>query len=232
MASYTYLTNDIIQACDNTGAEFSQNIPRMVNRAELKLVKDLDDYGLVKFETGNFSVGNNLFTLPSGTIIIKNIHYTNTAGSKINLLMRTDEYINDYWPVSSSVGEPRYYAQRNGTTVLLAPTPSAGYASHVVFVARPSALGPTNVSAATSALSGTLIENNYFSEFCYDVLFNACMIEAMLFQKDFPAVQFYEQRYAQILQLHLNQVRRTRRDDMEAPASPAGADNPLIPNSN
>jgi len=58
------------------------------------------------------------------------------------------------------------------------------------------------------------------------------MIEAMLFQKDFPAVQFYEQRYAQILQLHLNQVRRTRRDDMEAPASPAGADNPLIPNSN
>ena len=58
------------------------------------------------------------------------------------------------------------------------------------------------------------------------------MVEAMLFQKDFPGATLYEQKYNQVLELQRNQARRTRRDDMETPASPAGADDNLIANTN
>ena len=58
------------------------------------------------------------------------------------------------------------------------------------------------------------------------------MVEAMLYQKDFPGAQLYEQKYTQVLELQRNQARRTRRDDMETPASPAGADDNLIANTN
>ena len=58
------------------------------------------------------------------------------------------------------------------------------------------------------------------------------MVEAMIFQKDYSTAQLFDTKYQQLLELQRNQARRTRRDDMETPASPGGADNPLVANSN
>jgi hypothetical protein len=58
------------------------------------------------------------------------------------------------------------------------------------------------------------------------------MVEALMYQKDYPAMQVFEAKYKQLLELQRNQARRTRRDDMQTPASPAGGDNTLVPNSN
>jgi hypothetical protein len=218
MANYNYLVNDIIAACENDGTEFENYIPNMINRAEERLTKDLDDYGLVYYTSVAVSVLKNKVTLPTGTRVVKNFNIHSNS-TKINLLLRTDEYINDYWPVSASTGEPKYYSRMDNTTILIAPTAASTYNGEIVYIARPVTL---------SSVSPT----NYFSDFCYDLLFNASMIEAMIFQKDYPTSQMFEQRYQQLLELQRNQARRNRRDDMQAPASPAGADNPLVPNSN
>lgn len=214
MANYTYLVDDLIAATENDGSEFLSYIPKMVNRAEERLTRDLDDYGLVTYTSVAVSSGNNNITLPSGTRIVKNFNIVSN-GTRINLLQRTDEYIRDYWPVSASTGTPEYYARRNNTTVLIAPTPSSTVNGEVVHVSR-----PVTLASATP--------NNYFSDYCYDALFNASMVEAMVFMKNFELVALFEQRYMQAVQTLQNQARRTRRDDMETPASPAGADNPVI----
>jgi len=49
MANYTYLVNELIAATENDSTEFLNFIPNMTNRAEERLVKDLDDYGLVYY---------------------------------------------------------------------------------------------------------------------------------------------------------------------------------------
>ena len=157
MANYTYLVNDIINACENDGTEFLDYVPNMVNRAEERLTKDLDDYGLVTYTSVAVSLGNNILTLPTGTRIVKNINIVSDS-TKINLLQRTDEYINDYWPVSASTAEPRYYSPRNNSTVLIAPTPASTYSGQVVHVSR-----PTTLTSATPT--------NYFSDYSYDLLF-------------------------------------------------------------
>ena len=77
-------------------------------------------------------------------------------------------------------------------------------------------------SALTSAN-----QTNYYSDYCYDALFYGCMIEAMDFMKNYTVSNVYEQRYENAVTALRNQSRRTRRDDMEAPASPAGGDNPI-----
>ena len=218
MANYTYLVDDIIAATENDGSEFLSYIPKMVNRAEERLTRDLDDYGLVTYTSVAVSSGINNITLPSGTRIVKNFNIV-ANGTRINLLQRTDEYIRDYWPVSASTGTPEYYARRNNTTVLIAPTPVSTFNGEVVHVSR-----PVTLASATP--------NNYFSDYCYDALFNATMVEAMVFMKNFELVALFEQRYMQAVQTLQNQARRTRRDDMETPASPAGADNPVIMGSN
>jgi hypothetical protein len=178
MANYSYLVDDITQAAENDGTEFANYVPKMINRAEERLTRDLDDYGLVSYTSVVIPAGANQVTLPSGTRILKNFNIVANS-TRINLLPRTDEYIRDYWPVSASTGTPEYYARRNNTTVLIAPTPVA-----------------------------------------------------MIFQKDYNASNLFEQRYMQAIATLQNQARRTRRDDMEAPASRAGADNPVIAGSN
>jgi len=224
MANYTYLVEDLIGATENDGAEFLAYIPKIVNRAEERLTRVLDDYGLVTYTSVAVSADNNRITLVSGTRIVKNFNITTSATSttdptRIHLLQRTDEYIKDYWPVSASTGTPVYYGRRDNTTVIIAPTPVSTLNGEIAYVAKPVAL--------TSATP-----NNYFSDYCYDALFNASMVEAMVFMKDYQASQLFEQRYQAAVESLRNQARRTRRDDMEAATSPAGADNPVIPGAN
>jgi hypothetical protein len=218
MADYTYLVNDIIQATENDGSEFLAYVPKMVNRAEERLTKALDDAGLVVTTVVSLSAGTNTLTLPTGTRVIKNI-YIEDSGTKINLLQRTDEFINDYWPVSASTGTPKYYARQTNSTVLFAPTASITYTGKLVYTAR-----PTTLTSATPT--------NYYTDYCYDALFFASMIEATNFMKNYSVSQLYEQQYSNAVEGLRNQARRTRRDDMQAPASPAGGDNTLAGGTN
>lgn len=217
MANYTYLVNDILETTENGSSEFLSSVPKMVNKAELRLTKDLDDYGLVSYTSVAVSSGKNIVNLPQGTRILKNFNIVSN-GTKINLLQRTDEFINDYWPVSASTGTPEYYARRDNTTVIVAPTPVSTISGQVVHISR-----PVTLASATP--------NNYFSDFCYDALYNASMVEALLYMKNYEPMSIYETRYKEALAALLNQSRRTRRDDMQAPASPAGGDNTVIQGS-
>lgn len=217
MANYTYLVNDILETTENGSSEFLSSVPKMVNKAELRLTKDLDDYGLVAYTSVAVSSGKNIVNLPQGTRILKNFNIVSN-GTKINLLQRTDEFINDYWPVSASTGTPEYYARRDNTTVIVAPTPVSTISGQVVHISR-----PVTLASATP--------NNYFSDFCYDALYNASMVEALLYMKNYEPMSIYETRYKEALAALLNQARRTRRDDMQAPASPAGGDNTVIQGS-
>jgi len=217
MANYTYLVNDIIETTENDNSDFTSAIPKFVNRAELRLTKDLDDYGLVTYTSVAVSSGKNIINLPAGTRILKNFNINN-AGTKINLLQRTDEFLNDYWNVSASTGTPQYYARRDNTTVLIAPTAVSTVDGVIVHISR-----PTTLSSAS--------DTNYFSDFCYNALYNASMVEALLFMKNYEAITIYESRYKEEVQALRNQARRTRRDDMESPANPAGGDNAILQGS-
>jgi len=214
MANYTYLVNDIIETTENDNSDFTSAIPKFVNRAELRLTKDLDDYGLVTYTSVAVSSGKNIINLPAGTRILKNFNINN-AGTKINLLQRTDEFLNDYWNVSASTGTPQYYARRDNTTVLIAPTAVSTVDGVIVHISRPTTLSSES-------------DTNYFSDFCYNALYNASMVEALLFMKNYEAITIYESRYKEEVQALRNQARRTRRDDMETPASPAGGDNTIL----
>jgi len=218
MANYTYLVNDIIEASENDGTEFVSYIPKMVNRVEERLTKTLDDYGLVTATSVSLPTNQNLLTLPTGTLIIKNIHIKD-EGTKIALLQRTDEFINDYWPVSASTGTPKYYARKTNSQILFAPTASATYGGSIVYTVKPAALTSAN-------------QNNYFSDECYDALFYGCMVEATNFMKNFSVTPVYQEQHKNAMDLLRNQARRTRRDDMEDNSSPAGGDNTLTPGGN
>ena len=73
MANYTFLVDDISQACENDGTEFLAYVPKMVNRAEERMTRDLDDYGLVTYTSVAVSIDNNQLTLPSDLYMINTV---------------------------------------------------------------------------------------------------------------------------------------------------------------
>ena len=230
MPNYSYLKDDIINTIENDSNEFATQIPFFVQKAEDRLIKELDDVALDTYSSVTFTANNPVVSLPGGALVVRNVNFTTSATvfgeptGIIPLLQRTYEYAIDYWNKPTSVGTPRYYARKTNTQIYVVPTPTSTLAGEIQYTKQPLALSSATGTSATTS--------NYFSEDCYNALFNACMIEANYFIKDFQVVQSWEAKYKNSIDALRNQARRTRRDDMQTPASPAGGPTPVIQGAN
>ena len=232
MPNYSFLKTDIINTIENNSSEFEEHIPYFVEKAEGRIVKELDDSGLDNYSTFSFTASDPVVSLPADTLVVRNVNYTTSvsttdvpANSKVNLLQRTYEYAIDYFPfASASTGTPRYYSRKTNTQIYIVPTPASAVSGEIQYTRRPLALA--------SATGTSVTTSNYFSEFCYNALFSACMIEASYFIKDLNAVATWEAKYKNSVDALRNQARRMRQDDMQVAASPAGGPNPVIQGAN
>jgi len=226
MPTYSYLKTDIINTSENDSTEFADQITYFVNRAEDRLIKELDDSGLDYYTTVTFTASNPTVSLPDGALVVRNVNYKTSVSSNIKtLLQRPYEYAIDYWGyASTSTGTPRYYARKNNTSIYIVPTPASTLTGEIQYTKRPLALASATDTSATTS--------NYFSEFCYTALFNACMIEANVYMKSWNTVQLWESQYKNSIDALRNQARRTRQDDMEIAASPAGGPDTIIQGAN
>jgi len=228
MASYSFLKTDIINTIENNSTEFEEQIPYIVEKAEDRLVKELDDPGLDNYSTFSFTASDPVVSLPADTLIVRNVNYTTSvstaaipANSKISLLQRPYEYAIDYFPyASASTGTPRYYSRKTNTQIYIVPTPASAVSGEIQYTRRPLALA--------SATGTSVTTSNYFSEFCYNALFSACMIEATYFIKDFQTLGNWEGKYKNSIDALRNQARRMRQDDMQTAASPEGGPNTVL----
>jgi len=219
MATYSDLSTALINTTENDGTEFTAEIPNFISRAELRLTKDIDDSGLDEYSAITLTASNAAVSLGDRVRIVRNVNFTTSAGSKVNLLQRTIEYCNDYWPVSASTGTPRYYARKNNTSIFIVPTPTSTLTGEIQTVSQPLALA--------SATGTSVTTQNYFSNYCYDALFYAAMMEATMYMKDWNTLTAWQGQYQAAVTTLRNQARRTRQDDMAVAASPAGGPDTL-----
>jgi len=125
--------------------------------------------------------------------------------------MKTDEFIYEYWPDDSQTGVPKYFANYDDDSTLLAPTPDSNYRVEMQYVGRIETLSTTNTT-------------NWLTENADDALLYGCLSEASIFTKNMEDYALYDKRYQEIVAGLNNQSRRRRRTDYKFPASPAGTD--------
>lgn len=213
--NYNNLKTQIQNTFDDEDTEFTDSIPDFISRAELRLTRELDSRGLTEYATSSFTANEPWLVLPSNLLIIRNVNYINSEGSRISLLLRAKEFTEDYWPVRSSVGVPKYYARFRNDQLIIVPTPTSANEVELEYVVQPSVLSSAN-------------QTNYFTDFCANALFYASMIEACYFMKNYTAAQIWDGQYQRANLTLVNEARRNRRDDMELNASPAGSGDTLI----
>ena len=214
---FNSLVSAVVETTENDGSEFLGALPNMIQRAQDKMMNDLDDQGLVSYASVAVSSGTAEVSVPSGGEIIKTFTIE-VSGARTQLKHRPYEYMLDYWPVSASTGTPRYYGFKTNTEIRVAPTPSATVDSQIGFIAQ--------ITTITSASP-----TNYFTQHCQNALFFATMIEASLFMKSFNTTQAWQQEYQGEIDRLRNRARRSRQDDMQTNFSPAGGPNTLIKGS-
>jgi len=210
--SYTELYNYIKSASENDDTEFAQAIPTFIDQTRMRLSRDIDTYGFVVYTTA--AVSTYLVSVPSDALVLKAVNYV-SAGRYSQLIMRTDEFLREYWPDRTSVGEPKYYARWGFNQILIAPAPYTSASLEISYVQIPTSIGSVGTST------------NWLTEYAPEALFYGCMQEACMFMKNYQAAAIWEGKYQDAVGKLRNEARRTRQDDNLNNNSPAGGDNTL-----
>ena len=179
--TYTQLLTLIPQYAERTDTAFAAQIPLFVMLAENRLATDMKQQGFQSVVTGNMPL---LSSMPKPSFWKETIsfNYTDAAGERRPLFLRSLEYLRNYWPNESLTGTPRFYADYNATNFLFAPTPSVEFAFELVYYARLQPLSATN-------------DDNWLTLNAPQTLLAACMVEACRYIKNTSRQQVWEEMY-------------------------------------
>ena len=109
--------------------------------------------------------------------------------------------MNEYRSDRTATGLPKYYANWDNDTIILAPAPNAAYTIELAYNAL-----PTGLSSSTTT---TWVSNNMPTLLLY-----ACLAEAFKFLKNPNMASMYTQSYQELLTpLAAEQIGRRRRDE-------------------
>jgi hypothetical protein len=124
-----------------------------------------------------------------------------TDGERRYLEKKDTSFISEYSPSRTSTGIPKYYANWDNDTIILAPTPNAAYTIELAYNAQPTGLSSSNTTTWVSTNTPQL-------------LLYACLVEAFMFLKAPDMLNIYALKYREELQtLGQEQMGRRRRDE-------------------
>lgn len=214
ITTYDTLIANVKAEAEDDGVEFAEFIPTAIDLAENKIIKTCDFPELESKYEGEMTKGYTSIAKPSDYTHTHYLALTKTDGTRTLLKRKTDDYILDYWPNSTEEGVPKYYADENETSFVVAPTPSANYAYSLKYTQAPEKLS-------------TLNQTNYFTERCVEMLFYATMVEMSKFMKSWSQVEAWKVDFNDARDLWNLEAARQRRDDGSNPHNPEGGQNTL-----
>ena len=172
-----------------------------IENAEFRILRDVDSDNNRKYATASVVVTQKYFNTPADLLVIRSLQVFNTNGAISFLDVRDMTFINEY-NQDNTTGIPKYYANWDEDTVIVAPTPNQAYTIQLNYI-----LKPTGLSSNTAT--------TYLSQQFPNGLLYACLVEAYGFLKGpNDMLQYYENRYKQAIEgFSLEQMGRRRTDE-------------------
>ena len=209
MATFDELETRVKNWAENEGTEFDTEFDTMVENAENRLSRELNAEAMLIHKTATLTVGQAFLDKPLDGVNIRSLSFIDGSDSNKRkyLEFRTVTYLGDYHPVRAAVGTPRYYANWDEKTWLLAPAANAQDVIEAYYEAR--------ITGLSDTVTTTWISVNY-----PDLLFYAILIEAGCFEKNAEMAGKYSQLYRTALTSAQAEIARIRGDDTSIYPSP------------
>ena len=199
---------DNVRNYTEVGSEVLSNtvINVFITNVEDKVQKQLDLDAFRKFATSSFTIGSPFLTLPEDFDFERGMQIVDGNADRTWLEQRDTTFIDEYnVDRANNTGTPRYYANWDQNTMIVAPTPNAAITVELWYNRTPERLGDGTSSTSTT----TYLSNN-----ASEVLIYGTVAEAFSHLKNPTYVQLYDQKYNQAVQgLSVTQMGRKRRDE-------------------
>ena len=186
MSTYTKLVAAIKDFMEDDGSEFSDAVDTFIDLAELKLSRDLAVPAFRKRQTGTLTSSDPFLTLPTDLVTLEYFQLNN-SNVRTSLLLKSDEFMQEFWPNRTSTGTPKYYAYFDNSTIYVAPTPSANTPVEISYRRRLDALSSSNTCI-------------WLTTDAYDALLYACLIEASHYNRNDKLLQYHSGLYQKAVQ--------------------------------
>jgi len=180
----------------------------IIKNAEFRVLRDVDSDNNRRYATSQFVTNQRYLDLPNDILIIRSVQVSDginfDAGTTRTFMEKRDTSFISEYNGSGTTGQPKYYANWDENTIVVAPTPDTNYGIQVNYILK----------------DGSIIDNTsgtYLSEEFPNGLLYACLAETYGFLKGpTDMLQLYEQRYKQATEGFLiEQVGRRRRDEYQ-----------------
>ena len=214
MTTYSELVTQIREYTETDSNVFTTVIVNdFIEHAELRIFRDVDLDVFRKYQTASLTSGDAFVGMPGATpssfSFIRSVNIFSPSGSLGGLTDNERRYLekkdttfmSEYFPNRTSTGIPKYYANWDNDTIILAPAPNAAYTIELAYNAQETGLSSSNTT--------TWVSNN-----APGLLLYACLIEAFKFLKNPNMVAMYSQAYQELLTpLAAEQIGRRRREE-------------------
>jgi len=188
--SFTYgtLKTAIENYVDTSETTFVATLPTFIAQTEERILKNVWLDNFKKNVTGTGTSGTTYLAMP--TDFLAPFSLATISSNTYNfLLLKQVSFMKSYKPVSTETGAPKYYAEFDSDSFILAPTPNADFTFELHYFYRPTSL-------TAGADSGT----TWLSQNATNCMLYGALVEAATFLKMDPAeIAGYEQRFQDAL---------------------------------
>jgi hypothetical protein len=200
--TFTTLKTAIQDYTQNTESTFVTNLPILIVQAENRIIKSVELPNFRKNVTGTLTSGNPYLSTPSDYLYPFSLAVLDSSNNYDYLLNKDVSFIREAYPTASTTGSPKFYAQFDDDTFIVAPSPDANLTVELHYFYIPESI--TVASSGESWLGSNATE----------ALLYASLVEAYTFMKGEPDIlSGYENRFKEALgRLTLESDGYNRRD--------------------
>ena len=187
--TFAQLKTAIQDFTENTETSFVTNLPVFIRAAEDRILGLVDLEYFRKNVTGVMTTSDKFLNAPDDYLASFSLSIE-VSSSKVFLLQKDVNFVQEYNPNSSTTGQPVYYALFDVDNFIIAPTPDANYSSELHYFYRPASLTAGGDSGTT------WISTNAPNPILY-----ASLVEAYTYMKGEPdLLTLYNNRFTESLQ--------------------------------
>jgi hypothetical protein len=175
--TYDNLVADVAQYLERTDTATLAKIPTFIGLTEQKIAARLKILGILTVQTSVVNQNVNIIDKPARWHKTVSMNVT-VAGRRTPMLLRTTEYLREYWPDPAQQDVPKFYADYDYTHWLIAPTPDAAYNFEVLYYERIQPLDSSN-------------QTNWFTIYAPQAMIYGSLAEASMFLKNYEQAGMY-----------------------------------------
>ena len=187
--TFTTLKTAIQDYTQNTESTFVTNLPTLIVQAENRIIKSVELPNFRQNVTGTLTSGNPYLSTPSDYLYPFSLAVLDSSNNYDYLLNKDVSFIREAYPTASTTGSPKFYAQFDDDTFIIAPTPDSNYTVelHYFYI-------PESITVASSGES-------WLGTNATEALLYSSLVEAYTFMKGEPDILVnYEKRFQEALQ--------------------------------